>query len=185
MAAIKGICKGSRNLLLLYLNYTTLLFPYVEVLRQHRKGKNGKEYQTIQDMLDFEVTNNLIKKKGKDYTAGTTNLLRIHRALEFIIEFLKGVPGLNPDDKSCPLAQEAYKKTLKKHHPWMVQKAALLAMHTLPFKKVLVEKISGKPFGSEEYKAAENILPHGVKVMGEVYEKINEVYKKYDVINLP
>ena len=67
----------------------------------------------------------------------------------------------------------------------MVQKAALLAMHTLPYKKVLLEKISGNKFGSEEYKAAENILPHGVKVMGDVYEKINEAYKKYDVINLP
>ena len=162
-----------------------IVISFLEVLRQHRKGDKAKEYQTIRDMVAFEVNNNLIKRKGKDYTAGTTNLLRIHRALDFIIEFLKGVPDLNPDDKSCPLAQEAYKKTLKKHHPWMVQKAALLTMHTLPLKKVLLEKISGNTFGSDEYKAAENILPHGVKVMGEVYEKINEVYKQYDVINLP
>ena len=136
-------------------------------------------------MLAFEVKNNLIKRKGKDYTSGTTNLLRIHRALEFIVMFLKGVPGLALDDKCCPLAQDAYKKTLKKHHPWMVQKAALLAMHTLPLKKVLIEKISGNESGSVEYKAAEDMLPHGVEIMGEVYEKINEAYKQYDLLSLP
>jgi len=189
-SSFEGCITEDGNLLLLnyitgfeelykFLNLLGTVFGWVsvdidnklEVLRQHRKGDKAKEYQTIQDMVAFEVNNNLIKRKGKDYTAGTTNLLRIHRALDFIIEFLKGVPDLNPDDKSCPLAQEAYKKTLKKHHPWMVQKAALLAMHTLPLKKLLLEKISGNTFGSDEYKAAENILPHGVKVMGEVYEK--------------
>ena len=76
-------------------------------------------------------------------------------------------------------------KTLIKHHPLVVQKAALLAMNLLPYKKGLIEKVSGKDFGSDEYKAAEDLLPLGVKVMEDVYAKTNEVYVQYELLNLP
>ena len=136
-------------------------------------------------MIAFEVKSNLIKPKARDSNTGARNLLRLHRALEYIVAFLKGVPDLDTDEKCCPLSQEAYKKTLMKYHPWVVQKAATLAMHMLPFKRGLLEKVSGKEFGSEEYKAAEDILPLGVKVMEEVYAKTNEIYVQYDLLNLP
>jgi len=157
----------------------------IEILRQHRKGENAKEYDTVQDMIEFEVKNKLIKPKARDSGTGARNLLRLHRALEYIIAFLKGVPDLGVDDKCSTLSQEAYKKTLIKHHPWVVQKAALLAMNLLPYKKGLIEKISGKEHESEEYKAAEDLLPLGVKVMEEVYAKTNEIYVQYEILNLP
>ena len=40
------------------------------------------------------------------------------------------------NEKLVSVSQEAYKKTLQKFHPWVVQKAALLAMHMLPTKQV-------------------------------------------------
>ena len=155
------------------------------MLRQHRKGENADKYQNVQDMIAYEVNNKLIKPKARDSSTGSRNLLRLHRALEYIIAFLKGVPDLELGAKCCPLSQEAYKATLMKHHPWVIQKAALLAMHMLPYKQGLVEKVSGKGLGSEEYKNAEEILPSGVKVMEEVYAKTNEVYVQYDILNLP
>ena len=163
----------------------TDFFQIPEILRQHRKGENAKEYDTVQDMIEFEVKNKLIKPKARDSGTGARNLLRLHRALEYIIAFLKGVPDLGVDDKCSTLSQEAYKKTLIKHHPWVVQKAALLAMNLLPYKKGLIEKISGKEHESEEYKAAEDLLPLGVKVMEEVYAKTNEIYVQYEILNLP
>ena len=156
-----------------------------EVLRQHRKGENADKYENVQDMVAYEVDNKLIKPKARDSSTGSRNLLRLHRALEYIIAFLKGVPDLEVDAKCCTLSQEAYKGTLMKHHMWVVQKAALLAMHMLPFKQGLIEKICGKELGSEEYKMAEEILPVGVKVMEEVYAKTNEVYVQYGILNLP
>merc|ERR1711997_424435 len=157
----------------------------METVRNHRKGENAAKYETIQSMLAFEIESNMIKPKAKDSSTGTRNLLRLHRALEYIEAFLNGVPALESNDKCCQMSQEAYKKTLMKYHPWVVQKAATLAMHMLPFKKGLLEKVSGKEFGSEEYKAAEDLLPLGVKVMEEVYAKTNEVYVQYDLLNLP
>lgn len=158
---------------------------FIDVLRQHRKGENAKEYQNVQDMVAYEVNNKLIKPKARDSSTGSRNLLRLHRALEYIVAFLKGVPDLEVDEKCCPLSQDAYKRTLMKHHPWVVQKAATLAMHMLPYKRGLLEKVCGKEFGSEEYKNAEEILPLGVKVMEEVYAKTNEIYVQYDILNLP
>jgi len=157
----------------------------IEILRQHRKGENASEYQNVQDMIAYEVKSNLIKPKARDSSTGARNLLRLHRALEYIIAFLKGIPDLGTDEKCCPLSQDAYKRTLMKHHPWVVQKAATLAMHMLPLKKGLLEKVSGKEFGSDEYKAAEEILPRGVKVMEEVYAKTEEIYKQHDLLTLP
>merc|ERR1712001_809297 len=103
----------------------------IEILRQHRKGEHASEYESVQDMIAFEVNGKLIKPKARDSGTGARNLLRLHRALEYIIAFLKDVPDLGVDDKCSTLSQEAYKKTLIKHHPWVVQKAALLAMNLL------------------------------------------------------
>ena len=119
------------------------------MLRLHRNGENADKYENVQDMVAYEVNNKLIKPTARDSTTGSRNLLRLHRALEYIIGFLKGVPDLEVDAKCCPLSQEAYKKTLMKHHVWVVQKAALLAMHMLPLKRGLLEKLCGKEFGSE------------------------------------
>ena len=45
------------------------------------------------------------------------------------------------EDKCCPVSQEAYKATLMKFHPWIVQKAALAAMNLLPTREGLIQKI--------------------------------------------
>jgi hypothetical protein len=49
---------------------------------------------------------------------------------------LEAVQSIEVSEKCCGISQEAYKKTLMKFHPWVVQKAALLAMHMLPTKVI-------------------------------------------------
>lgn len=49
---------------------------------------------------------------------------------------------LTDSEKTSTCCQNAYNKTLAKHHPWVVKKAAVVAMYTMPtrgnlFKKVL------------------------------------------------
>ena len=110
-------------------------------------------------------------------------MLRIHRALEYIVAFLKEVPNLEADDKCCGISQTAYKGTLQKFHPWVVQKAATLAMNLLPTKAGLIEKICGDD--EEKIKAAHEALPKAVKAMQTVYEKTDEVYLEFELLNLP
>lgn len=165
----------------------------LQVLRDRMKTSEGgdqvgprPEYLTVQSMVKYEVDEDMVKRKAKDCNTGTRNLLRLHRALEYIIAFLEALPGLAPLEKCCHVSQEAYKRTLIRYHPWVVQKAALLAMHMLPIKQGLVEKVCGsRDPESEEYKDIDKVqLPNGVKVMRRVYDITQQVYAEYDLLGL-
>merc|ERR1711973_873737 len=140
-------------------------------------------YQDVRTMLKYEVDNKLIKHKARDSKTGARNLLRLHRALEYIVAFLEEVPNLDTNDKCCTISQNAYKATLQKFHPWVVQKAALLAMNLLPTKAGLIEKICGDD--EAKIKRAHEALPLAVKAMQSVYKKTEEVYLEFELLNLP
>merc|ERR1712106_182237 len=124
-------------------------------------------------MLAHEIETNMIKPKARDSTTGTRNLLRLHRALEYINAFLNGVPELDANDKCCQMSQEAYKKTLMKYHPWVVQKAASMAMNLLPTKLGLIQKFCD-PEDEEAIKQATITLRESVVAMNKVYEATQE-----------
>ena len=58
--------------------------------------ETGSHYVSIQTMTAYEVKENLIKYKARDSTTGSRNLLRLQRALEYIIAFMVKVPGITP-----------------------------------------------------------------------------------------
>ena len=63
-----------------------------QIIREHRKNEEvGKHFVTIESMTSYEVETNLIKTKAKDCSTGSRNLLRLHRALEYIIAFLDSI----------------------------------------------------------------------------------------------
>ena len=154
------------------------------IIRGHRSGEHTEKYESVQSMLTHEVETNMIKPKAKDSTTGTRNLLRLHRALEYIISFLEGVPSLENQDKCCGMSQEAYKKTLMKFHPWVVQKAAMMAMHMLPTKEGLIQKICDAP-DEDKIKEVAKTLEEAVQAMQKVYEITQELYKEKDLLSLP
>jgi len=155
----------------------------LNVIRDHRQSESSENYQDVRSMLKYEVDNKLIKHKAKDSKTGSRNLLRLHRALEYIVAFLEEVPNLDTNDKCCTISQNAYKGTLQKFHPWVVQKAALLAMNLLPTKAGLIEKICGDD--EAKVKRAHEALPLAVKAMQSVYKKTEEVYLEFELLNLP
>lgn len=154
------------------------------IIRGHKNGANGAKYETVQSMIDYEIENKMIKPKAKDEPTGTRNLLRLHRALEYINAFLEAIPALAMEDKCCPVSQEAYKKTLIKFHPWVVQKAALLAMHMLPTKEGLIQKICDHNDENAIQKAKED-LEGAVAAMKKVYDVTQEAYSQKDLLALP
>ena len=66
-------------------------------------------------MINYESEENLIHN-GKN---GTRNLLRLHRALQFISDFLNEVTKLDENDNTNSLAILAYERTLMQHHSWV------------------------------------------------------------------
>lgn len=60
---------------------------------------------------------------------------------EFIILFMSKLVDLQPNDKTTHCAQEAYSKTLAKHHSWIIRNGALFAMNFLPCQKDLYYQV--------------------------------------------
>lgn len=45
------------------------------------------------------------------------------------------------DDGLTKACQNAYNATLAEHHPWIIQKAAIMAMYALPNKEGLFNRV--------------------------------------------
>jgi Glycolipid transfer protein (GLTP) len=63
-------------------------------------------------MVKHELAEKAIKFKAKDDSTGTRNLLRLHRALEFIVLFMESLGKLDDDEKCVGVAHDAYKVTM-------------------------------------------------------------------------
>ena len=72
-------------------------------------------------ILCSKVEHDLIKTKKKDDPSGSRTLLRLHRALEYIIAFLHKLDDIQDADLCSVISVEAYEATLMKYHPWVVQ----------------------------------------------------------------
>jgi len=153
-------------------------------LEKYLAGEEKEHYQNIKAMIDYEVEHDLIKTKKKDDPSGSRTLLRLHRALEYIIAFLHKLDDIQDADLCSVISVEAYEATLMKYHPWVVQKAAKLAMKLLPTKGGLILKVH--PEGSEEgiKKTLEN-FPKAVSAMRAAYDALHVHYEEKDLLNIP
>jgi len=144
----------------------------------------SKHYTNVKSMLEYEVENNLIKAKKNDDASGSRTLLRLHRALEYIIGFLRRMDDLQEEEGCATISRTAYEETLMKYHPWVVQKAAKMAMGLLPNKKGLIFKVC--PNGDEESIAQARLdFPKAVASMQRAYDTMQEFYSEKDLLNIP
>nr|ACO12684.1 Glycolipid transfer protein domain-containing protein 1 [Lepeophtheirus salmonis] len=147
----------------------------IDVLHTARK-KMPKEYETLSTAISHE------KPPRGDKSGPLRNLLRLHRALEYIIAFLKAVVELESDTTPCaPVSQEAYNKTLAKYHPWVMQKAALLAMKMLPHRGGLFEVIGS----NHSRETVKDELNEAIEKMDEAYRRMQDSFGKCEMLSLP
>ncbi|XP_060075886.1 ceramide-1-phosphate transfer protein-like [Ylistrum balloti] len=151
----------------------------IQILKTHRKSENGNAYETIQSMVDFEVTNGITKVSGSP-PSGSRTLLRLHRALGFISEFMDRLAKSDDDAKTSVIASEVYKETLGLYHPWVIQKMAGFAMYMLPSRRQLIDTMC-----KQNYEKALNTLPKVVDALKPIYNVTQELYESNDLLNLP
>lgn len=108
------------------------------ILEQHRHSpEDGRKYELIGGMLNYEKNEAKILPEynhhhRKELPNGSRTLLRLHRALLFVVKFIDNIRLANDNDKMSQLARKAYDETLAYYHPWLVRKGVHLAVHTLP-----------------------------------------------------
>ena len=150
----------------------------IGILRDYRKSEHAEQYKTIQSMLAYEVASETVKKKKAN--SGSRTLLRLHRALEFITEFLLKLKESDNHCKFSSVVTKAYDDTLAKHHPWLVKKAVHVAMYMLPSRPDLLKKM-----GLEDEESDMNVVMDLVKELNVIYKITQELYAKDKLLDLP
>ena len=93
----------------------------ISILRNHQSSSKGDHYMTIQDMIHYEVRLDRTRAPQQHLPAnGSRTLLRLHRALEFILEFMRGIITSSDNTSSAHIASNTYNHTLAQYHPWSV-----------------------------------------------------------------
>lgn len=140
--------------------------------------KDDCNYKTVKTMMEYEKENKLLEKR--DFANGTRTLLRLHRGLDFIREFLKQLGDLSDGEKTSSCCQDAYDKTLAKHHPWVIRKAAVVAMYTMPTRELLFKKVCGA-----EVQRNVDVLPKMLEVTADVFNRTHNLYELHQLHGLP
>ncbi|KAI4490505.1 hypothetical protein M0804_003449 [Polistes exclamans] len=141
-------------------------------------NKNDQNYVTIKSMIEHEKENKLIEKS--DTVNGARTLLRLHRGLDFIREFLRQLGELSDTDKTSTCCKDAYNQTLAKHHPWVIRKAAIVAMYTMPTRELLFKKVCGA-----NVQRNIDILPKMLEVTADVFNRTHNLYELHQLHTLP
>jgi len=114
----------------------------IGILEKHSLSESKDHFDTIGGMLEYETGAGLADSghspAGGKLPSGSRTLLRLHRALEFVILFLAKVKDAPEDSGTAEIARVSYDATLSKYHPWLVRKGASMAMYLLPSRKTLV-----------------------------------------------
>ncbi|XP_067630753.1 ceramide-1-phosphate transfer protein [Eurosta solidaginis] len=150
----------------------------IDILCEYRRKEATRDrFVTIKAMIEYEKDEELLKDNS--YVSGARTLLRLHRGLEFIYEFLRRLSELNECDKTHACCKSAYNDTLAKHHPWVVRKGAVVAMYALPTQGELLKRVC------LNVSRATDVLPEMLKQTKCVYDRIELIYTMHDLHGLP
>ena len=167
-------------------NILGIIFSFVEsdvkekreILKQLH-AEDSKNYKTVKTMVAYEIVPGQKPKRQ-----GCRTLLRLHRALEFLILFVEDVHVSKPEDNISALFQDAYNKSLSQHHGWLIRKTVQLASHAVPSRDFLIKVIFAH--GEEPTPEQLNVVATNfVKCVQEVYDRVQKIYTDKKLLTLP
>ena len=82
-------------------------------------------------------------------------------------------------DKASHIAAAVYSETLARHHPWLVQKMAGLAMYMLPSRRQLMETMC-----KQDYTQMSVLLEGTVRAGKPVYQITQRLYENNDLFDI-
>ncbi|CAH8649624.1 unnamed protein product [Schistosoma guineensis] len=146
-------------------------------------------YKSVEQMAVYEERQNEHLPVKKRKCVGSRTLLRLHRALLFVIDLMHEVCRAPPDEQLKFIARSVYDKTLSEYHSWPIRKAVGVAVYALPTREHLVHHIvQSQPPGSgllTNEQCAEFLTSHALPVVRKVYDCIQAIFEKHDMLNLP
>ena len=146
----------------------------VGILREYRLLPEQDEYRTVEAMIEYEL-----KTKTKKTMRASRTLLRLHRALEFVLEFMQEIRNADDSVRISEVASLAYDRTLAKFHPWLIRKGVHVAVYTLPHRKHLLQKMKIPDDRVKE------VLGSIIDIGRLIYDETQELYASNNLLDLP
>jgi len=152
------------------------------ILQHHLDSKAGEHYVTVEKMIQYEVASGMTEQAGVQ-PSGSRTLLRLHRALEFLILLFCELAKSSADsaESFSTVVGRAYSTTLANHHPWVVRSAVTVALYAVPSRGSLVRRLDQE--GSEERIVDQ--LNAAVLAMQPVYDRLQTLYTDNNLLYLP
>jgi len=155
----------------------------IGILEKHRASDLSEHYSTIDGMLKYETDSGLADSghspAGGKLPSGARTLLRLHRALEFVILFLAKVKDAPEDSGTSGIARECYDASLAKYHPWLIRKGANMAMYLLPSRKTLVSSMC-----KSTVEEATALVAEVIKSGQTIFDKTQTFYSERSLLEL-
>ncbi|XP_071540390.1 glycolipid transfer protein [Panulirus ornatus] len=151
------------------------------VVKKDMSGNIEKLYKTYNKAPEkYKYLNDLIYEEQKDPSIFAIDaLLWLKRALEFTVIFINGIcdeyeKGIHTE-RLDHLATEAYNRTLKQYHMWLVQNLFKVVVKSVPYRSDLVKSLYYGKMGSEavlykEANAYTKQLETNLKVIVQMYD---------------
>ncbi|XP_062576311.1 pleckstrin homology domain-containing family A member 8-like [Saccostrea cucullata] len=147
---------------------------------QQKYSTNPSSFTTLQKMVMAEVD----CKQHRLSSSATVALLWMKRGLEFIKEFLQEIVN-NQQDLSLA-AGNAYSKSLRPYHGWVVRGVFAVAVKALPSREVFISLLA---VPGEENEGADFIhsliadMENNITAIGEILRILNDFYKVHTLDN--
>uniref|UniRef100_A0A0M3HQE6 GLTP domain-containing protein n=2 Tax=Ascaris TaxID=6251 RepID=A0A0M3HQE6_ASCLU len=150
-----------------------------EAILANLYASSHEHYATVCSMISWECRDGAPKEQG------SRTLLRLHRALQFINDFLVSLKDSSDDVQVSWLCRRSYERTLSQYHGWLIRKGVAVASYTLSSRRALVQTIVGTngPFPSEE--RVNTAIRRMLNASTLVYERVQRVFSSNQLLNLP
>ena len=138
-------------------------------------------YRTVESMILHERELNSATGAA---LYGSRTLLRLHRALKFVLLFVRGLSkNDNPKGESVSdMAYRSYAESLGVYHTWVLRQSARMAVYTLPQRRELFDKLCP---GVTDEKMARMKLRGMSKEMERVHTGVELLFDQYQLHDLP
>lgn len=140
-------------------------------------------YTSVRSMIKWELENGLVDFH-KQTNSGCRTLLRLHRALlwlqNFLLELGKDTTEGEHLQSPSDLCKETYQRTLAHHHTWWVRKGAELAFLAMPERPYFYQLVC-----VETQAEAAVVLNRVVRAIEEVYERNELTLQEHSMLDLP
>ncbi|XP_069178620.1 ceramide-1-phosphate transfer protein isoform X3 [Procambarus clarkii] len=153
----------------------------VGILEKYLHGTNGEHYSTVQSMIIYERDNDLLT--SSDRPSGARTLLRLHRALDYASEFVKELGNTSAENNFGRRVSEIYLSTLGRFNNKILAKTVSGLLLLLPPRKTMLQRIARG--NTEVERELLRQFPMMSESMSLAYNKTQQIYEEYNILDLP